>query len=143
MLAKDDVSGGGHPGDSGRRPNAHGWHPVDGQFGKILSGIYNRQQVQENGSGLFAAINVKIENGQYSDWVGVDVLPPSSSQNPNPCPAGGQEEQNWLGGTPLAIPNSGPRSVNWEVQVAGFTLNPGIAKRSITYSNGTLIITWK
>ncbi len=111
---------------------------VDDQFGKVLSGLYNGQKVRENGSGLFAAINVKIKNGQYSDWVGVGVDAPA----PNPLPAGSQKAQNWANATPSTIPNSGPRSVDWQVQVAGFTLNPGIASRSITYSNGTLIITW-
>jgi hypothetical protein len=116
---------------------------VDDPFGNTLTSLYNGQEVRENGSGLFAAINVKIENGQYSDWVGVGVDAPSTPQDPNPCPKNSTEAQNWLNAGTLTIPNSGPSSVNWEVQVAGFTLNPGISNRSVTYDNGTLIITWK
>ena len=123
---------------------------------------------------------MKIENGQYSDWVGACVVPQSTSQKPNPCLAGSTEAQNWKNAgvlysawllmghliqrfcrknqpfaTPFApeyvppdtelsitIPNLGPMSADWQGQVAGFTLNPGIAKRSVSYNDGTLVITW-
>ncbi len=116
---------------------------VDDQFGNVLTSLCNGQEVRENGSGLFAAINVKIENGRYSDWVGVGVNAPSAHQNPNPCQKNSTEAQNWLNAGTSTIPNSGPSSTDLQVQVAGFTLNPGISNRSVTYDNGTLIITWK
>ena len=112
------------------------------QFGDTLSSIYNGQEVQENGSGSFLPINQKIENGYYSDPVGLGVKAFSTPQDPNPCLAASQEARNWPNAAPLAIPNSGPNSVDWQVQVAGFTLNPGITNRSVSYNNGTLIITW-
>jgi hypothetical protein len=109
------------------------------QFGNNLSSIYNGQDVEENGSGSFLPINTTINNGQYSDWVGFYV---QSQQTPNPCLGTSPEAQNWPNAAILQIPNSGPTPSDPQVQVAGFTLGPGIQNRSVTYNNGTLTITW-
>ncbi|NNM85541.1 MAG: hypothetical protein HKL96_07280 [Phycisphaerales bacterium] len=105
------------------------------QFGDRLGSIYNEQAVYEGGK----SINVTVSNGYYSDYVGIGKQAPVNT--PNPCPNGSPAEQNFLAGPTLAIPN-GSATQNIQVEIAGFTLNPSVVKRTVTYNNGTLTVTW-
>ncbi|MGC8553687.1 MAG: hypothetical protein ACP5O7_12610, partial [Phycisphaerae bacterium] len=69
--------------------------PVVNQFGKPLGAEYNGRMVYEDGK----AINVKINDGRYSDAVGVFTFPKGAQ-----VPRGGPAEAHWLAGNPPAIP---------------------------------------
>lgn len=111
--------------------------PVVDQFGKALSSVYNGQIVYEHSGSAFVAINVKIENGKYQDHVGFEQdggvdLPPTKAT----AIAWPTSTQHYA----IASPQSKP--ANATVQVAGFTLNPSITSRTVSYSNGVLTVTW-
>ncbi len=110
--------------------------PVINQFGKPLGAEYNGREVYENGK----PINVAVNGGKYPDDVGVFTTP-TKAQSRDPVTQGGQAEQNWLAGNPLAIPNQS-YTQNIPVEIAGFTLDPGVVNRGVDYNNGTLTITW-
>ncbi len=110
--------------------------PVVNQFGKSLNAVYNGQTVYEGGK----SINVTVSGGHYSDWVGTSTTAPPAWK-PNPCQQGSPEEQNWLAApTGTVANNSGTQNI--QVEIAGFTLNPSVANRKVTYNNGNLTVTW-
>lgn len=49
------------------------------QFGNPLAGVYNKSTVYEGGR----SINVTVNNGYYSDYVGIGEQAPANT--PNPC----------------------------------------------------------
>ena len=111
--------------------------PVVDQFGKSLSSLYNGQIVDEQSGTTFVPINVKIENGSYPDHVGygankgVDV------------PKNGPQATAWLTSlTHYTVASPQSEVNNVKVQVAGFTLNPSVVNRTISYNNGTLTVIW-
>jgi hypothetical protein len=110
------------------------------QFGNLLSALYNRHSVQENDQatgGVFLPINEKINGGLYSDTV---FFYTESSQA---YKVGSPQANAWPGSNQhfqIASPQS--MTQNIQVQIAGFTLNPSIAKRTVSYNNGTLTVTW-
>ena len=102
---------------------------VDDQFGNTLGSEYNGQTVFENEK----SINVEIKDGQYVDEVGVFAANSRTS-------SGSLAERQWLAGNPATIPNLS-FTQNIPVEVAGFTLNPGVVNRGVKYNNGTLTVT--
>jgi hypothetical protein len=104
--------------------------PVVNQFGKTLGSEYSGQMIYENGK----ATNVAVNGGKYPDVVGVLGAEGETT-------AGSPAERNWLAGNPLAIPNQS-YTQNIPVEIAGFTLDPGVVNRAVNYNNGTLTITW-
>ena len=81
---------------------------------------------------LTVALNQALaKNGTYSDPVGVfnagPVVPIGNPGNlAYPAPPGN---------VPAFVQNIG-------VRVAGYTLNPSVANRTVSYANGTLTINW-
>ena len=61
----------------------------------------------------------------------------------DPVFVGSAAANNWLTSS-QRLPIHSPQSVtqNIQVQVAGFTLAPSIANRTVSYDNGTLTVTW-
>ena len=107
------------------------------QLGKSLSSLYNGQIVDEQSGTTFVPINVKIENGSYPDHVGFE------GDGGKEYPIGSQQALAWPTGTQhyeIASPQSTPSDPT--VQIAGFKLNPSITNRTVSYSNGTLTVTW-
>lgn len=114
--------------------------PVVDQFGQPLSSLYNGQAVKEGlQQGVFVGINVVINSGSYVDHVGYEgdngtkSLAATGSPAANAWPTSNQHDN-------IASPQSNTASV--QVRVAGFTLNPSVVNRTISYSNGVLTVTW-
>ncbi len=112
---------------------------VDDQFGKILGSIYDGQIVNEEdqGTNTFLPINEKITGGIYSDTV---FFYTESSQA---YKVGSPQANAWPGSNQhfqIASPQS--MTQNIKVQIAGFTLDPSIVNRKVSYNNGTLTVTW-
>lgn len=109
------------------------------QFGNLLSSIYNGQIVNEEdqGTNTFLPINEKITGGIYSDTV---FFYTESSQAYN---VGSPQANAWPTSNQhfqIASPQS--MTQNIQVQIAGFTLDPSIVNRKVSYNNGTLTVTW-
>ncbi len=70
-------------------------------------------------------------SGAYSDPVGVSnfgqTVPPGNPKNV---------------AYPQLPATFAPFTQNIPVSVAGYTLNPSVANRTVSYGNGTLTITW-
>lgn len=116
--------------------------PVIDQFKKPLDAIYNGQKVNEKDSGgNWRSINVTVTNGAYPDPVGVFT-------NKTPPPAdvrkGGADEKAFLAaGAPTMAIAVGTGVQDIQIQIAGFTLNPGIKKRKVEAIAPNIVnITW-
>lgn len=110
------------------------------QFGNVLSSVYDHQPVKENdqqSGGVFLPINETITSGTYTDTVFF------FSEQADPVAVGSPAASNWLNSI-QRLPIDSPQSVEQDiqVQVAGFTLDPGIANRVVSCNNGTLTVTW-
>jgi hypothetical protein len=113
--------------------------PVVDQFGRPLSSLYNKQEVYEDsGSGL-VGINVEINNGVYEDHVGFEgdngqqSLVAAGSPQAIAWPSSNQHDN-------IASPVS--RTTSVVVRIAGFTLNPSVVNRTVSYNKGVLTVTW-
>lgn len=110
--------------------------PVVDQFGKSLNSVYNGRAVYEGFNGSFVNINVKINNGKYQDHVGPGAYG-------GIVPAGSNAAISWPTSTNhYAIPSPQSQTTNIPVRVAGFTLDPGVVNRTVSYNNPVLTVKW-
>ncbi|MGC8561376.1 MAG: hypothetical protein ACP5O1_11940 [Phycisphaerae bacterium] len=102
------------------------------QFGNPLGAEYTGQVVSETLNGVTGSINQSLNgSGVYSDPVGVFAYSQA-------LPLGNPNNVAYPQ-LPATVPAS---TENIPVIVAGYTLNPSVANRTVGYNNGTLTITW-
>ena len=102
------------------------------QFGNPLGAEYSGHGVSENLNGSSAPINQALNgSGTYTDPVG-DYFQGLRVALGNPLDFAFPQ-------LPATFPAS---TENTPVMVAGYTLNPSVANRTVSYANGTLTITW-
>ncbi len=113
--------------------------PVVDQFGISLNSVYNGHAVYEGFNGSFVDINVTVNSGIYPDHVGYEA----DGGNLSLVRAGSPRALAWpTSASHYSVPSPQTKNGDVKVQIAGFTLNPSVVNRSISYNNPDLTVKW-
>ena len=110
---------------------------VDDQFGNPLGAEYNGASVYEQSGGQFKDINRQLQSGSYAGPLGF-----FKTSNINGVPANSPQAMAWLNAQQLPLQSPQSYTQNIPVQIAGFSLSPGVVNRTITYRAGVISVNW-
>lgn len=107
--------------------------PVTDQFDESLGTLYDGAKVTEDKN---QPINVTVTSSAYTDWVGILAYYKTVKKN-------SPEVQAWVASPNRAQAQGDPVEQNIPVQIDGFSLNPAIVNRVISWDSvSTLDIIW-